>query len=131
MQTAADAVFQTDMHALCKGTHTVDVVMPEPCGVAVTCNGGELNYVTCREVRAYFRIEPQIVSDGNQAPFLQLDVQLVSAFPLLAQNANYTCARPESLAALTNCKEFKDALMMAACRWEAASAALPGACLSQ
>ena len=107
------------------------VFLQEPCGVAVTYNGGELNYVACREVRVFFHIEPQIISNDNQTPLPQLDVQFVSVFPLPAQNVNYTRPRPETLAALSNCKEFNDALMTAACCWDSARAGVPGACLSQ
>ena len=95
--------------------------MQEPCGVAVTYNEGELKYVACREVRAYFRIVPQIITNENQNRVLQLDVQLISAFPQPAENAVYTNTRPEALAALTECEQFNDALKLAACRWEAAS----------
>ena len=49
---------------------------------------------------------------------LQLDIQLKTAFPIPSDNPNWTRARPESLAALTNCKEFHDALKSAARRWE-------------
>ena len=119
-----------DMSDIC-GKHTVDVLMPESCGVVVRCAGGELSYADCREVKACFEVTPQIVEDGVGAPFLQLDIQLVTAFPIPSSNPNWTCARPESLAALTDCKEFQDALKSAACRWESAGAALQGARLLQ
>ena len=122
--TKSDKAFETDMSNLCK-RHVVDVVMPDPCGVAVRCAGGELSYADCREMRACFDVTPQIVEDGGGAPVLQLDIQLITAFPIPSSNPNWTCARPESLAALTDCKEFQDALKSAACRWQ-----LQKACLS-
>ena len=49
----SDKRFETDMSNICK-QHTVEVVMPEPCGVAVRCAGGKLSYADCREVTAHF-----------------------------------------------------------------------------
>ena len=125
----SDNRFETDMSNICK-KHTVDVVMPDACGVAVRCAGGELSYADCREMRACFDVTPQIVEDGGGALVFQLDIPLVTAFPIPSSNPNWTCARPESLAALTDCKEFQDALKSAACRWQFAGAALQKACLT-
>ena len=126
----SDKLFETDMSNICK-KHTVDVVMPDACGVAVRCAGGELSFADCREMRACFDVTPQIVEDGGGALVLQLDIQLITAFPIPFSNPHWTCACPESLAGLTDCKEFHDALKSAACRWESAGAALQGACLLQ
>ena len=109
----SDEFFEPEMSNICT-RHTVDVVMPDPCGAAVRCADGELSYADCREMRACFNVTPQIVEND----ILQLDIQLKTAFPIPSDNPNWTRARPESLAALTNCKEFHDALKSAARRWE-------------
>ena len=108
-----DKTFQQDMSSIC-GDRCVDVVMQDVCGVAVRCTNDELSYADCRKMRAIFEVTPQIVEDDR----LQLDIQLKTAFPIPSDNPNWTRARPESLAALTNCNEFHDALKSAARRWE-------------
>ena len=104
--------------------------MPEPCGVAVRFAGGKLSYADCREVTAHFKVVPQIVENSGEPPVLQLNILLLTTYPSPPSDPNWTRARPKPLAALTDCKEFQDALKSAACRWQIAGAALQQACLS-